>query len=88
MFTEHAREGEGGNWTIHLIDMIFGKYNQFLFYFLLSAVTWSIIAFHGNFSNINDVTSEKKNMYFSYSIVFLFFFHWDFVKTAKTHQQI
>ena len=45
--------------TIHSTDVIFGTYNQLLLYFLLSKVAWSLIGFHGNRSDINDVTSKK-----------------------------
>ena len=42
--------------TIHPIDMKFGTYNKLYLYFQLSETTWCLIGFHGNNSQINDVT--------------------------------
>ena len=42
--------------TIHLIDMKFGKYNKLHLYFQLGETTWCLIGFHGNNSQINDIT--------------------------------
>ena len=42
--------------TIHPIDLKFGTYNKLRLYFQLSETTWRLIGFHGNNSQINDVT--------------------------------
>ena len=45
--------------TIHPIDLKFGTYNKLRFYFQLSDTTWFLIGFHGNNSQINDVTGGR-----------------------------
>ena len=42
--------------TIHPIDLKFGTYNKLRLYFQLSETTWCLIGFHGNNSQIHDVT--------------------------------
>ena len=42
--------------TFHPIDLKFGTYNKLHLYFQLSKTTWCLIGFHGNNSQINDVT--------------------------------
>ena len=42
--------------TINPIDMKLGTYNKLHLYFQLSETTWCLIGFHGNNSQINDVT--------------------------------
>ena len=58
-------EGEGGSIgppppsifdTIHPIDLKFGTHSKLRFYFQLRETTWCLIGFHGNNSQINDVT--------------------------------
>ena len=41
---------------IHPIDLKFGTYNKLHLYFQLSETTWCLIGFHGNNSQVNDVT--------------------------------
>ena len=41
---------------IDLIDMKFGTYIKLDLYFQLSETTWCLIGFHGNNSQINDVS--------------------------------
>ena len=45
--------------TIHPIDLKFGTYNKLHLYFQLSETTWCLIGFHGNNSQINDVTGGR-----------------------------
>ena len=45
--------------TIHPIDLKFGTYNKLHLYFQLSETTWSLIGFHGNNSQIDDVTGGR-----------------------------
>ena len=45
--------------TIHLIDLKFGTDNKLHFNFQLSKTTWCLIDFHGNNSQINDVTGGR-----------------------------
>ena len=45
--------------TIHPIDTKFGTYNIKLhLYFQSSEIAWCLIGFHGNNSQINDVTCD------------------------------
>ena len=70
--------------TIHPIDMIFGIYNELPLYFQLSVTGWCLIGFHGNRSNINDVTSGRHLGFLSFQI--LFKFQWWYIKmTARQH---
>ena len=45
--------------TIHPIDMKLSRYNKLHLYFQLSETTWCLIDFHGNNSQINDVTGGR-----------------------------
>ena len=45
--------------TIHPIDMKSGKHNKLHLHFQLSEITWCLIGFHGNGSQINDVTGSR-----------------------------
>ena len=45
--------------TIHPIDLKFGTHNKLHLYFQLSETTWSLIGFHGNNSQIDDVTGGR-----------------------------
>ena len=45
--------------TIHPIDLKFSTHNKLLLYFQLSETTWCLIGFHGNNSQINDVTGGR-----------------------------
>ena len=58
--------------TIHPIDLKFGVYNRLLFYFQLSVTTWYQIAFHGNNSQINDVTGGRHLGFLNFQILFKF----------------
>ena len=42
--------------TIHPIGMEFDTYNKLYLFFQLSETAWCLIDFHGNDSQINDVT--------------------------------
>ena len=42
--------------TIRPIDLKFGTYNKLHLYFQLSEAAWCLMSFHGNNSQINDVT--------------------------------
>ena len=44
---------------IHPIDLKFGSYDKLHLYFQLSKTTWCLIGFHGNNSQINDVTGGR-----------------------------
>ena len=46
--------------TIHLIDLMFGTYNELSLYYQLIETTWCLIGFHGNHNHINNVTSPAK----------------------------
>ena len=46
--------------TIHPIDMKLGRYNKLHLYFQLSETKWCLIDFHGNNSQINDVTGGRR----------------------------
>ena len=56
--------------TIHPIDMKFGTYNKLYLYFQLSETTWYLIGFHGNDSQINDVTSGCHLGFLNFQILF------------------
>ena len=45
--------------TIYPIDLKFGTYNKLHLYFQLSETPWCLIGFHGNNSQINDVTGGR-----------------------------
>ena len=58
--------------TIHPIDLKFGTYNKLQFYFQLSETTWCRIGFHGNNSQINDVTGGRRLGFSNFQILFKF----------------
>ena len=53
--------------TIHPIDLKFSTYNKLHLYFQLSETTWCLIGFHGNNSQINDVTGGHHLGFFKFS---------------------
>ena len=58
--------------TIHPIDLKFGTCNKFRLYFQLSETTWCLIGFHGNSSQINDVTSGRNLGFSDFQVLFKF----------------
>ena len=60
--------------TIHPIDLKFGTYNKLHLYFQLSETTWCLIGFHGNNSQINDVTGGRHLGFSNFQILFKFSF--------------
>ena len=58
--------------TIHPIDLKFGTYNKLHLYFQLSETTWCLIGFHGNNSQINDVTGGRHLGFSNFQILFKF----------------
>ena len=58
--------------TIHPIDLKFGTYNKLHLYFQLSKPTWCLIGFHGNNSQINDVTGGRDLGFSNFQILFKF----------------
>ena len=58
--------------TIHPTDLKFGTYNKLHFYFQLSETTWCLIGFHGNNSQINDVTGGRHLGFSNFQILFKF----------------
>ena len=58
--------------TIHPIDLQFGIYNKLHLYFQLSVNTWCLIGFHGNNSQINDVTGGGHLGFLKFQILFKF----------------
>ena len=58
--------------TIHLIDLKLGTYNKLNFYFQLSETTWCLIVFHGNNSQINDITGGRHLRFLNFQILFKF----------------
>ena len=70
--------------TIHPIDMKLGTYNTLNFYFQLSKNTWFLIGFHGNNSQINDVTGGRHLGCLNFHILFKFS-HLYFKMTRKQH---
>ena len=73
-------EGEGVNRTpppstfdtILPIDLKFGTYSKHHLYFQLSETTWCLIGFHGNNSQINDVTGGRHLGFSNFQIFFKF----------------
>ena len=57
--------------TIHPIDLKFGTYNKLHVYFQLSE-TCCLIGFHGNNSQINDVTGSRHLGFLNIQILFKF----------------
>ena len=58
--------------AIHPIAIKFGTYNKLHLYFQLSETTWYLIGFHGNNSQINDVTSGRRLGFLNFQILFKF----------------
>ena len=58
--------------TIHPIYLELGTYNKLHLYFQLSETTWFLIGFHGNNSQINDVTGGRHLGFSSFQILFKF----------------
>ena len=58
--------------TMHPIDLKFGTYNKLRLYFQLSETTWCLIGFHGNNSQINDVTGGHHLGFSNFQILFKF----------------
>ena len=56
--------------TIHPIDLKFATYNKLHLYFQLSETTWRLICFHGNNSQINDVTGGHHLGFSNFQILF------------------
>ena len=56
--------------TIHPIDLKFGTYNKLHLYFQLSVTTRCLIGFHGNNSQINDVTGGRHLEFLNLQILF------------------
>ena len=58
--------------TIHPIDMKIGTYNKLHLYFQLSETKRYLIGFHGNNSQINDVTGGRHLGFLNFQILFKF----------------
>ena len=58
--------------TIHPIDLKFGTHNNLHLYFQLSETTWCHNGFHGNNSQINDVTGGRHLGFSNFQILFKF----------------
>ena len=58
--------------TIHPIDLKFGTYSKLHLHFQLSETTWCLIGFHGNNSQINDVTGGRHLGFSNIQILFKF----------------
>ena len=58
--------------TIHSIELKFGTYSKLHLYFQLSEITWCLIGFHGNISQINDVTGGRHLGFSNFQILFKF----------------
>ena len=74
-------DGEGGQSdppppstfdTVHPNDLKFGTYNKLHLYFQLSETTWCLIGFHGNNSQIYDVTGGRHLGFSNFQILFKF----------------
>ena len=50
----------------------FGTYNKLYLYFKVSETTWCLIGFHGNNSQINDVTGGRHLGFWNFQILFKF----------------
>ena len=70
--------------TIHPIDLKFGTYNKLHLYFQLCETTWCLIGFHGNNSQINDVTGSHHLGFSNVQILFKFSFFY-LRLTGKQH---
>ena len=58
--------------TIHPIDLKFSTYNKLNLYFQLSKITWRLIGFHGNNSQINDIRGGRHLGFSNFQILFKF----------------
>ena len=58
--------------TIYPIDLKFGTYKKLRLYFQLSETTWCLTGFHGNNSQINDVTGGRHLGFSNFQILFKF----------------
>ena len=58
--------------TIYPIDLKFDTYSKLHLYFQLSETTWCLIGFHGNNSQINDVTGGRHLGFSNFQILFKF----------------
>ena len=58
--------------TFHPIDLKFVTYIKLYLYFQLSETTWSIIGFHGNNSQINNITGGRHLGFLNFQILFKF----------------
>ena len=58
--------------TIHSINLKFGTYGKLHLYFQLSEITWCLIGFYGNNSQINDVTGGRHLEFSNFLILFKF----------------
>ena len=58
--------------TIHPIDLKFGRYNKIQLYFQLCETTWCLIGFHGNNSQVSDVTGGRHLGFSNFQILFKF----------------
>ena len=59
-------------YTIHPIDLKFGTHSKLHLYFQLSEITWCLIGFHGNNSQINDVTGDRLLGFSNFQILIKF----------------
>ena len=58
--------------TIHPINLKFGTYNKRHLYFQLSETMWCLIGFHGNNTQINDITDSRYLGFSNFQILFKF----------------
>ena len=70
--------------TILPIDLNFGSYSKLHLYFQLSETTWRLIGFHGNNSQIYDVTGGRHLGFSDFQILFKFSL-WYLRLTGKQH---
>ena len=54
------------------MDLKFDTYNKLRLYFQLSEITWCLVGFHGNNSQINDVTGGHYFGFSNFQILFKF----------------
>ena len=73
--------------TIHPIDLKFDTYSKFLLYFQLSETMWCLIGFHGNNSQINDVTGGRHLGFSNFQILFKFSLFY-LRSTGKQHSAV
>ena len=58
--------------TIHPIGLKFGTHNKLHLYFQLSKTTWCLVGFHGNNSQIDNVTGGRHLGFSNFQILFKF----------------